>query len=270
MPPNRKAHFDVTHNHIASLKVLRAAPVATVKPPELVATTKPQADINVDSYSYWEWPAATEEPKRTNQPKQEPTKLPSSSCSNHPSNINTNDLLFSANHIVANLVQASQQLSENKQVKQAHHHHHDEHQQESEDYWFQPFKHVHIEVLLDNRITSVQHVEANLIRQAEGAALRRHDDRAEEDTAAPPARATTTMQQQQQQATVATMAQQQQEQQYWNWPAWPEKDHEAAFSVDRVQAGLVRQAQQQRSSLTVDRCSRPPTTVNAASDYWIF
>ena len=118
-------------------------------------------------------------------------------------------------------------------------------------------------------------MEANLIRQAEGAALRRHDDLAEEDTAAPPARATTI------QASVTTstnddgttMAQQQQEQQYWNWPAWPEKDHEAAFSVDRVQAGLVRQAQQQqeqRSSLTVDRCSRPPTTVNAASDYWIF
>lgn len=234
MPPNRKAHFEITRN-LASLKI--AHPSAALKAPEVA----PQP---IDSASYWEWPADTAEVQ-----KKHPAQT------NDSSNKVVDDLddLFSANHIVANLVQAAaEQLSENKQLKQAA----GTTQESSEDYWFQPFKHHAVLAdVVDNRFTSAHHVEAHLIEAAEGAAVRRHNDRAD-DQGNDDYRDSTTNPEE----SVA----------YWNWPAWKEKDSEALFSADRVEACLVMQA-------AAKQLLEPTTTIPASSasapssfDYWAF
>ena len=250
MPPNRKAHFEATHS-IASLKVSHG--LAAKAPRETKAPPSPV----INSDLYWDWPA--DKPDTDEQAKkQEPPVLllgiPNKD--DHPNKVL--DDIFSAHHIVANLIKAAQQLSENKQLKAAQQVPavvgvSDLAQPNSEEYWFQPFKHLKIEDV-DDRLTSVHNIEAHLIRQAEGAALRHHGNGTEQDGTTTKSYALDNPE------SVA----------YWDWPAWSEKYHEALFSAKHVQAGLLLQAEQLSSPNSNSARSRAAATIAAASDYWAF
>ena len=245
MPPNRKAHFEATRS-LASLKLSHTL---AAKAPE---GTKSQPPPIIDSALYWDWPADTADKQTKKQPPVIGVPPNKDDC---PDDVQDN--LFSADHIVANLITAAQQLSENKQLKAsplpavvgasgiAE-------QKKSEEYWFQPFKHVNIEEI-DDSYTSVHNIEAHLIRQAEGSALRRHDDSTKQDGTLIASHSLNNLD---------TF-------EYWDWPAWSEKYHEALFSANCVQAGLVRHAAQLSHNSNGVR-SQAATTFDAGSDYWAF
>jgi len=215
MPPNRKAHTEIARN-IASLKLSYALPAS--KAPEV---SEQPSDPPIDSASYWEWPA-DDEPNNNKKDV----------------DITANDDVFSANHIVANLVQAAAQMvAENQTVKQ----HHAVTMDSSADYWFQPFKRVDLEPV-ENELFSVQHLENNLIQQAEGAVFcHRHED------------------------PVLITVVQEENAPYWNWPAWPEKEAEEPFAVNRFEANLVKDQQRlQPAAAAVVHTGRP------SDDYWAF
>jgi len=187
------------------------APRTTAQPP-------------IDSASYWEWPADTEL-----QQKQD-------------DEIVILDL-FSANHIVANLVQAaSHKLSANQ----------NEHAGESsnDDYWCMPFKKVAELDLVENDVTCAQHIENNLVKDAAAAVAARKDSVKEPSLPS------------------------QESAEYWNWPAWKEREdervarlhHTTFFSAEHVEANLVQAAAELRVPHT------PLTSAVAASDdedYWV-